>query len=86
MTDIVSIAAAIKRFVCTELAPDVPEAELPDEESLLDSGILDSFGIMSLLAYIEQEYGVEIPAEDIEPENFETVSAIAETVSGYLSS
>ncbi len=78
------LSSSIKRFICSELAPEIDVNDLDDEDSLLDSGILDSFGIMTLLEFLEQEYGVEIPAEDIEPDNFETVAAIAGTVSGYL--
>jgi acyl carrier protein len=75
---------AIKGFISEELAPDLDPSELGSDESLLDSGVLDSFGILSLLTFIQERYGVEIPAEDIEPENFETVAAIARTVAGYL--
>ncbi len=78
------ISSTLKRFILDELAPEVDSADLQDDDSLLDSGILDSFGIMSLLAFIEQEYGVEVPAEDIEPENFETIAAIAQTVGTFL--
>jgi acyl carrier protein len=84
MTPEPAISSTIKRFICAELAPEVDAADLRDDDSLLDSGILDSFGIMTLLSFIEQEYGVEVPAEDIEPENFESVTAIAQTISGYL--
>ena len=80
------VASTIKRFVCSELAPEVDPAELQDDDSLLDSGILDSFGIMTLLDFLQQDFGVEIPAEDIEPDNFETIAAIAKTVTGYLGS
>jgi acyl carrier protein len=78
------IARSIKRYLCTELATDCREDTLGDEDSLLDSGILDSFGIMALLKFIEREYGVSIPAEDIEPEKFESVAAIARTVQARL--
>lgn len=86
MADASSIASKIQRFICTELAPDLDASELDPDDSLLDSGILDSFGIMTLLAFIQQEYGVDIPAEDIEPENFETVNTISRTVGSYLGS
>ena len=86
MVDESSIASALTRFICAELAPDLDAADLDPEDSLLDSGILDSFGIMTLLSFIEEKFGVDMPAEDIEPENFETVTAIARTVGGYLGS
>ena len=80
------ITSEIKQFICQELAPELDSAELDDKESLLDSGILDSFGIMSLLAFIQEKFGVEVPLEDIEPANFETVTAISRTVGTYLRS
>jgi acyl carrier protein len=79
-----TIASVIKRFICEQIARGYDIAALGDEDSLLDSGILDSFGITTLLAFIQQEYGVDIPAADIEPSHFETVTAIAQTVSRYL--
>ncbi len=81
-----NITSAIRRFITTDLAPDLDGAELEEDASLLDSGILDSFGIMSLLEFIQAEFGVDVPAEDIEPDNFETIAAIAQTVSTYLRS
>jgi acyl carrier protein len=86
MADPGQIAIALKGFICDELAPDLDVAELDDDDSLLDSGILDSFGIMTLLAFIQQRFGVDIPAEDIEPENFETIATITRTVGSYLQS
>ena len=71
------IATGVKRFIRQELAPDCSEADLGDDVSLLESGILDSFGIMTLLAFIEKTYRVSIPVEQLEPVNFESVSAIS---------
>ncbi len=84
MVDASSIAIKIRHFICTELAPDLDAADLDPDDSLLDSGILDSFGIMTLLAFILQEFGVDIPAEEIEPDNFETITTISRTVGTYL--
>ena len=74
------IAQEIRTFILEEIAPDCDEARLDGNESLLDSGILDSFGIMALLAFIEEEFSATIPADEIEPANFDTLTAIAELV------
>lgn len=73
----VDIAPVVKQFIRSELAPDCGEADLGDDVSLLESGILDSFGIMTLLAFIEKSFRITIPVENIEPANFETVAAIS---------
>ncbi len=57
----------------SELHPDVDFAA---EESLIDDGILDSLDIVSLVAAIDTEFGVTVPAEEIIPENFNSAAAL----------
>ena len=54
---------------------DVP-LELSKEDDLLGSGLVDSLGMMKLISFLEKEYELKIPAEDMIIENFITVSAI----------
>jgi acyl carrier protein len=44
--------------------------------TLVDDGILDSFDIIEIINVIDEEYGIEIPATQIVPENFNSVEAI----------
>jgi acyl carrier protein len=48
-----------------------------DGASLLDEGLLDSFGLAELVAVIEGAYGVRVPDEDISLSNFESIERIA---------
>lgn len=48
-----------------------------DSESLVDEGILDSFGLAELVATIEKLYGVKIPDKDIKLQNFDSFVKIA---------
>lgn len=69
----------IRAFIERELARDRPAGAV-DRESLVESGIIDSVGIMKLVQFIEREVGTKIEDEDLLPENFETIEAITTLV------
>ena len=50
--------------------------EVASDESFLASGILDSLGIMQLVAFVESELGIKVPEADLVPENFDSVARI----------
>lgn len=59
--------------ILTELNPDI---DFETEDALIDGGILDSFDIVTLVAEIDDVFGIEIPAEALLPENFNSAKAI----------
>lgn len=48
-----------------------------DEQSLLDSGIIDSVGVMELVSYLEGDHGLQIQDEDLMPENLDSIADLA---------
>jgi D-alanine--poly(phosphoribitol) ligase subunit 2 len=51
----------------------------PDpDESLFDSGLLDSFALADLVSGIEAEFGVKIPDRDLNPRKFDSLNRIVE--------
>ena len=59
--------------ILSDLNPDI---DFKTEDALIDGGILDSFDIVTLIAEIDDAYGVQIPAEALIPENFNSARAI----------
>jgi len=55
---------------------------LQDDASLLEAGVVDSTGILELIVFVEDTFDVQIPDEDIVPENFDSVERIAKYVDG----
>ena len=59
-------------------------AELPADKSLIDSGIIDSTGVLELVDFLEREYGILIPDEELLPENLGSVNGIVQYVNRKL--
>jgi acyl carrier protein len=68
----------IRRFIEQEvLAGEV--ARIENDTPLL-TGTIDSFGLMQLVTFLEEEFGIEIDPRDMTPEHFSTVDDIATLV------
>ncbi len=51
-----------------------------ENESLTETGVIDSIGLLQLVDYLESNYKIEIPMEIITPENFDTLNGISQSV------
>ncbi|MGE0461427.1 MAG: acyl carrier protein [Vicinamibacterales bacterium] len=71
---------ALAEFVRNELLHGRKVA-LTNDADLLGAGIVDSLGILRLVAFIEDRFGVKVPDEDVVFENFQSIGAMA----GYVS-
>jgi D-alanine--poly(phosphoribitol) ligase subunit 2 len=60
------------------LIRDALNVDVPDGDTdLLTSGLLDSLGLVTLIVEIEQEFEVEVPLDDFDPDRFRSVERIA---------
>ena len=57
-----------------------PDFELENDQSLLGQGIVDSMGVMEMLQFLEDEFGVRVPEEDVTEEKIGTLGDIADYV------
>lgn len=63
--------------ILNELHPDV---DFETADDLIDGKILDSFDIVTLVAEIDSEFDVAIPAEELIPENFNSAEALFDLI------
>jgi acyl carrier protein len=52
------------------------KTELKPDESLLDSGVMDSTGILELVLFLEEKFSIAIPDDEIVPENLDSINNI----------
>lgn len=65
----------IKSFIQEELLVG-REIEVGYDDDLLMSGLVNSLGVMRLVSFTQDTFDVDIPADEITIENFETITAI----------
>ncbi len=51
-----------------------------DEDSLFDKGIVDSTGVLEVVAFVEETFKIKVKDQDLVPENFETIARLARYV------
>jgi acyl carrier protein len=75
-----SVTAELEAFVLEEIALGHGLRSIARDDDLLASGILDSLGVTTLVAFVEQRFGIDVADEDLTPANFQTLARIEEFV------
>tara|TARA_Y100000588_G_C14183698_1_gene894866 strand:- start:682 stop:927 length:246 start_codon:yes stop_codon:yes gene_type:complete len=68
---------AIIDYLKTSIPQGVEVSEITLETDLISTGIIDSFGIVGIVMFLEDTYGIEVSDDDIDPDIFRTVVSIA---------
>lgn len=73
------IRAQVRQFITTNFYLP-PDQKLEDGDSLLDSGLVDSTGVLEIVVFIEEKLGVTVSDQEILPENLDSISKITNFV------
>lgn len=76
MGDAREIQPRIRAFILKAFPPARKRA-LDDNVLLLESGIIDSLGVLDVVGFLEQEFGIQVLDDELTPENFGSVGLIA---------
>lgn len=71
-----SAAADIHAFIIEELLPGRGIDAIEYDDDLLAIGVIDSHGVVQLVGFLEQRFGVTVADEDLTPENFSSITSI----------
>ncbi len=68
-----AVAAKIRDFIARNFLFSEDGFTYADDASFLESGIIDSYGFMELLHWVEEEFGMSVADEELVPDNFDSV-------------
>ena len=74
-----AVRTALRSYILESFLFD-PDAKLDDNTSLLQEGILDSTGVLDVVAHVEETFGIEVEDEELVPQNFDTVRSLCDYV------
>ena len=75
-----SLESALREFVVNNFLFGQDGAELTDDASLLELGIIDSTGVLELVSFLEGGYRLKVDDEELIPENLDSIANLARFV------
>ncbi|MDH4131085.1 MAG: acyl carrier protein [Gemmatimonadota bacterium] len=72
--------AVLLRFLESIRKPDRPLNDLSDDDHLIQSGLIDSLAVLEIVAFLEQEFGVDFAEGGIDPSRLATINRILDLV------
>jgi acyl carrier protein len=78
-----TIGNRIRQFVLKTF-PLARKCGLEDSQKWLETGILDSLGMLDVVQFLEQEFSISISDEELLPQNFDSLAAVTAFVQNKL--
>ena len=75
-----TIEQQIRNFIIETFLFGESNNGLKDTDSLLETGIIDSTGVLELIAFIEETYGIKVKDEELIPENLDSIENVSEFI------
>ena len=70
----------VREFILKNYLFTNDESALQDDVSLMQTGVIDSTGVLELIFFLEEKFGIKVADEEMVPENLDSVAAIASFV------
>ncbi|MDA4844917.1 acyl carrier protein [Hoeflea poritis] len=81
----VDVRSDVREFIVDNFLFREDRETVSDTESLLENGLMDSTGVLELVAFLESDIGIEIQDNEIVPENFDSIENISNYANAKLS-
>ena len=81
---LMDVEKQIKQFILTRLMHEEDESKLKNDESLFETNIVDSLGVLQLVSFLEEQFNIQVEDEEMVPENFETINILTNYIERKL--
>ena len=71
------ITKQIQHYILENFLYTDDESELPTDVSLFDTGVIDSTGVLDVVGFMEETFGIAVDDADLVPDNFDSVERMA---------
>lgn len=75
-TQTMDVKARVRDYILENLMFSSDPSELADDVSLLDRGVIDSTGVLEVVLFLEESFGLQVKASQMLPQNFDSVDNI----------
>lgn len=75
-----NVDLTLRDFVVENFLYGDRNASLDDRDSFLEKGIVDSTGVLELVSYLEEAFGIKVEDEEIIPDNFDSIANLTRYV------
>ena len=83
MTQLDDTTAHVHQWV-NQTFPLAVQRDIGAGESLLDGGIIDSMGILEVVQFLEDDYGIEVSDEEMVADHFDSIDSIARFIDARI--
>ena len=70
-----TITASLEKYIATQILKQ-PNRRIPNDEALISSGLIDSFSLMDLALFVEDNFGVRIEDTELNAETFDNLTQL----------
>lgn len=73
-----NVKTALEQFIVEEIMLADSGTRIDPDESLISNGTLDSLGLLRLIAFIEEQFDIEVEDGEVVPDNFQSLNVMDE--------
>jgi acyl carrier protein len=71
----------LRHFILENYLFTDDETALKDEDSFLEGGVLDSMGILELIEYLDEGFGIKVEGDELVPDNLDSINSLIKFIS-----
>jgi len=71
-----AIKAQIRQYIAENFLMGANATELGEDDSFMGQNVIDSAGVLELIAYLEQTYGIEVDEDEMIPDNLDSLNGV----------